>query len=104
MSPKTFFHLRRSKPSCPVRYTARDICAVLCETVLNVAKESFIHFSDVGEEKACSVLLCRPQHGCLKRLFRVYLASLAHLVLLEVTLRMKLQYKQKRSNKKMKHL
>lgn len=66
--------------------------AVSCQMVLNVAKESFIHFSDVGGKNACSMLLCRPWRGCLKRLFRAYLASLANLVLLEVTFRIKLQY------------
>lgn len=70
MSTKTFFQHQRSKPSCPVRQTAGDMLAGSCETMLNVAKESFIHFSDVGEKKkACSVLLCRPWHGYLKRLF-----------------------------------
>lgn len=68
--------------------------AVLCETVLNVARESFICFSDIGEKKACSMLLCKPWHSCLKKLFQ---ASLANLVLLEVTFGIKLQYKQKKS-------
>lgn len=83
--------------SCPVRQTSRDLLAV--EAVLNVAKDSFLYFSDVGEEKVCRMLLCRPQCGCLKRLFWAFLASLAKLVLLEVTFRVKLQYKLKKSNK-----
>lgn len=96
---KTFFHCQQSKPSCPVRQSAGDLLAVSCETVLNVAKDSLLHFPDAGEEKVCRMLLCRPQCGCLKRLFLVFLASLAKLVLLEVTFRIKLQYKQKKSNK-----
>lgn len=63
-STKTVFHLQRSKPSCPVRQTARDTLAVWCETLLKVAKESFLQFSDVEGKKACSMLLRRPWHGC----------------------------------------
>lgn len=100
LSIKTFFHCQQSKPSCPVRQSAGDLLAVSCETVLNVAKDSLLHFPDAGEEKVCRMLLCRPQCGCLKRLFLVFLASLAKLVLLEVTFRIKLQYKQKKSNKR----
>lgn len=100
MSTKRFFHLQKSKASSPVKQTAGDVLAVSCETVLIVAKESFVHFSAIGEKKTCSLLLCRPWPGCLKRLFRAYLASLANPVMLEVTFRVKLQYTQKRSNKK----
>lgn len=97
LSIKTFFHCQKSKLSCPVRQTPGDFLAV--ETVLNVAKDSYLYFSDVGEEKVCRMLLCRPQCGCLKRFFWAFLASLAKLVLLEVTLRIKLQYKWEKSNK-----
>lgn len=100
MSTKRFFHLQKSKASSPVKQTAGDVLAVSCETVLIVAKESFVHFSAIGEKKTCSLLLCRPWPGCLKRLFWAYLASLANPVMLEVTFRVKLQYTQKRSNKK----
>lgn len=95
MSTNIFFYLRRSKPSCPI---SQDACCSVLRQLRGVEdSETLSHSIQMQRRKHVACCSIDPWFKRLSRLFWACFASLAILILLEVTFRIKLQYTQRRS-------